>query len=360
MSHELQKHDTMFSVGRSPWHRLGTVLPENRVLTSAEALQLAGLAWTVELVPLQTVPTDGRASQAVPHTLGVLRSDTGDVLGTVGRHFAPLQNADAFAAFDRWVPTLLQYQTAGSLRNGARVWILARLQVADLDVGSDDRLLPYVLLSHGHDGSLALRVQPVCVRVECNNTLRAARLCTISRVCVQHRGDVATHAELAMAQMPGIRAACEKQAEHWRTLTTAPADLDDVARLLAATLRQPLRELLGGKRADGSSISPSRLLEPCASAFEDPRGRKLATQDGTWWGVYQAITEVLTHGTPDSRRDRSRKLDSISFGTSASQLERADLCAEILARRDARWTADVLAELATPSLIDLSASLRAA
>ena len=34
--------ETMFAVGDTPWHGLGTVLPKDRILSVKEALELAG------------------------------------------------------------------------------------------------------------------------------------------------------------------------------------------------------------------------------------------------------------------------------------------------------------------------------
>ena len=48
MSHGIMEHDKAFYGNREPaWHRLGTVIDED-VVTSGEAIRLAGLNWTVE------------------------------------------------------------------------------------------------------------------------------------------------------------------------------------------------------------------------------------------------------------------------------------------------------------------------
>ena len=52
MSHGIMEHDKAFYGNREPaWHRLGTVIDED-VVTSGEAIRLAGLDWTVEQHPI--------------------------------------------------------------------------------------------------------------------------------------------------------------------------------------------------------------------------------------------------------------------------------------------------------------------
>jgi phage/plasmid-like protein (TIGR03299 family) len=61
------------------------------------------------------------------------------------------------------------YETAGSLREGRRVWLCAKLpEPIDL-VG--DQVDMYLLFSNSHDGSSAVRVAVTPIRVVCQNTL---------------------------------------------------------------------------------------------------------------------------------------------------------------------------------------------
>jgi hypothetical protein len=126
MSHEVE---SMFSVGERPWHGLGHVLES--APSCAEALVLAGLNWGVELRPLATTVADGGVSIGVESHRAVMRMDTGAVLGVVGEDFRPFGNADAFAFFEPLVGEgLITLETAGSLRAGRRVSLLAACDTA--------------------------------------------------------------------------------------------------------------------------------------------------------------------------------------------------------------------------------------
>ena len=57
MSHEIVAGVDTLALAERAWHGLGRVV--GRAMNHAEALELAGLAWTVELAPLTTLTRDG-------------------------------------------------------------------------------------------------------------------------------------------------------------------------------------------------------------------------------------------------------------------------------------------------------------
>ncbi len=84
----------MMYAGEVPWHRLGTKL--NEPATAREAIEASGLNYRVELKSLAT--TEGTA---FPQRKGVVRSDTGNVLGVVGNSYILVRNYQAFGFLDR-------------------------------------------------------------------------------------------------------------------------------------------------------------------------------------------------------------------------------------------------------------------
>jgi phage/plasmid-like protein (TIGR03299 family) len=178
MAHELEIRNgeaSMFYVNEVPWHGLGTRL--SGPATAAEAIKAAKLDWTVAKVPLYAV--QGETSVRVPDAYGVIREDLWGqpacpVLGIVGKHYTPLQNAEAFTFFDPIVgQNAAIYHTAGAIRDGERIWLLAKLPSQIVVVG-DDVADKYLLLSNSHDGGSAVQVKFTPVRVVCNNTLTLA------------------------------------------------------------------------------------------------------------------------------------------------------------------------------------------
>lgn len=110
--------ETMFYTREKPWHGLGTMVME--APTSRDALELAGLNWQVIQKELLTL--DGIR---VPGFKANIRDTDSQVLGVVTDRYKVVQNEDAFAFTDALLGEGVTYETAGSLQNGRRTWILA-------------------------------------------------------------------------------------------------------------------------------------------------------------------------------------------------------------------------------------------
>src|ERR1035437_3010500 len=113
MAHNLNYNDktgkhSFFSVQQKAWHNLGQIVQDYP--TSREALQFAGLDYTVEKRPLFTYDTENYHANKdtdiiipeveVPNFYATMRTDTDQVLGLVGRDCKIVQNVYAFSFFD--------------------------------------------------------------------------------------------------------------------------------------------------------------------------------------------------------------------------------------------------------------------
>jgi phage/plasmid-like protein (TIGR03299 family) len=168
VAHEVE---SMMYVGNERWHGLGRGLPEGTQLNIREAIAAAGLDWEVQLRSVLTF-AEGKGLVQIPDYFATYRTSDGLVPGIVGADYQPLQNRDAF----RWFQTFLDageavLETAGSLKKGRKVWILAKIKQDNIAIKKDDEVASYVLLSNSHDGSLSVRVGFTPIRVVCNNTL---------------------------------------------------------------------------------------------------------------------------------------------------------------------------------------------
>ena len=82
----------------------------------------------------------------------------------------------------------VRYETAGSLQDGRKVWLLAHMPHEYIITG--ERISPYLLFSNTHDGSGAVRVAMTPVRVVCQNTLNLALSTAKRSWSMIHTGDV--------------------------------------------------------------------------------------------------------------------------------------------------------------------------
>ncbi len=94
------------------------------------------------------------------------------VLGVVSDRYRVVQNADAFSFTDKLLGRGVRYETAGSLQEGKKTWLLARLPREYIIAG--ERISPYMVFSNTHDGSGSVKVAVTPISVVCNNTLNLA------------------------------------------------------------------------------------------------------------------------------------------------------------------------------------------
>ena len=99
-----------------------------------------------------------------------------------------VQNQEAFAFTDELLGYGVRYETAGSLQNGKKVWMLAHLPHEYIISG--ERISPYLVFSNTHDGSGAVRVALTPIRVVCNNTLNLALATAKRSWSMIHTGDI--------------------------------------------------------------------------------------------------------------------------------------------------------------------------
>lgn len=182
MGHGITDADTMFSVREMPWHGLGSVL-EQHPDSVDDALQKSGLDWQIIQRPVfmpDAVPAADDNSNStwtpsyvqIPDTLANVREDTNCVLGLVGEGYEVVQNRQAFEFLDAVLGTDLMFETAGSLRGGKRVWVLAR-RPDFVKVAGDDTAT-FVFIASSHDGTMSVTSAVTPVRIVCANTLGVA------------------------------------------------------------------------------------------------------------------------------------------------------------------------------------------
>ena len=173
--------ETMFYTREKPWHGLGALVME--APDSESALELAGLDWNViqkDLLTADGVPVEGFKAN--------VRDMDNQILGVVTNRYKVVQNYEAFAFTDALLSEGVRYETAGSLQNGRRTWILARLPQQYIISG--DEITPYLVFMNSHDGTGAIKAAMTPIRVVCQNTLNFALDTAKRSWSVNHVGDI--------------------------------------------------------------------------------------------------------------------------------------------------------------------------
>lgn len=179
--------ETMMYTREKPWHGLGTRVEE--APTSKDAIELAGLDWTVDANPILDI--NGSIIEGYKANT---RSSDGRVLGVVGNKYSIVQNAEAFEFTDTLLGEGLRYETAGSLRGGKQIWLLGKMPEQAI---LGDKVEPYICFTNTHDGSGAVRICMTPIRVVCNNTLNMALEGAKRSWSTRHSGDIKLRLEEA-------------------------------------------------------------------------------------------------------------------------------------------------------------------
>lgn len=317
MAHQIEN---MFYVGETPWHGLGTILPDDR-LPMRDYIAASGLNWRAKKVPLLAQDNGEVSSHSI-----VTRESDGKRLGVVGPTYEILQNEDAFAQFQPMVDAgLVKLETAGSLAGGRKVWILGRIvNNGELDVVSGDTIRRYVMLSNGHDGTLACRFGFTDVRVVCANTMAAAHGSEGSQLIrFRHSASIVQNLEKLREIMDISRAQFVATTEQFRQLARHDVNAED--------LRKYVKTVLGHEHTEDKDLptQTENKIEVITSLFEYGRGNDLPGVKGTVWAAYNAVTEYLTHAAGS---DADKRYHSLWFGQGAQRNQLAlDLALKLAA-----------------------------
>ena len=290
MAHEFESG--VFTENKPAWHGLGVTMP-NDALDTREALQYSGLAgWDLTKQPIYAGnPEDGFNVIAGKHA--VTRATDNSVLGVVGDYYRIIQNEDAFD----WVDNLLggegfHIKTAGSLRHGQIVWVLAKAPFT-IDL-PDSPIDLYVLLANSHDGSGACRAMVTPERVVCRNTLKAAIEVAVRSYSIRHTTnaeDKLTEAQAVLGLAKGAAQRMEQRANEMRK-----------QKLTDAAFKAFLAQLVPAPDDEGRARTAA--LETRAAI--DTIYRTAADQveiKGTAWGAFNAVTNYWDHAVKSRQSD---------------------------------------------------------
>ena len=105
---------------------------------------------------------------SIPGFKANIRDLDNRVLGVVTDRYKVVQNEEAFSFTDSLLGEGVTYETAGSLQEGRRTWILAKLPQKFIISG--DEITPYLVFMNSHDGTGAIKAAMTPIRVVCQNT----------------------------------------------------------------------------------------------------------------------------------------------------------------------------------------------
>lgn len=288
--------DTGFAVRQPSWHAQETLLedyPENW----DDARRAAGLMWEPTTAPVFVAgPHSGIGNIQVPGRQAIVRDDTGAVLHVASDSYSVITHGDMGTILDAVLDSdsNIRFETAGSVKDGALVWALVRLDEPYQVPGDDTAIYPFMAMLNAHDGSAACSLTITDIRVVCWNTWQAADdqgERSGARHVFRHTGNVAERIADAKQALVNLRDASAKTRAMFTELAATPVNDDQVRLFTEMFLPSP---------RDFGEICSDRVAENVAQAratFTGLYDQSLTTDGirGNAYGLLQASTEYLDH-----------------------------------------------------------------
>lgn len=273
--------ESMFYVRKAPWHGLGTKVQE--APDSKRALVLAGLDWKVKQMPVYTGD-----NKMIPGYKANVRDKDDRVLGVVTDRYKVVQNEEAFAFTDELLGYGVRYETAGSLQDGRKTWLLARMPREYIITG--EQISPYLVFFNSHDGSGAIKVALTPIRVVCQNTLNLA-------LHTARRSWSAIHTGNIRSKMQEAEESLFLAEKYMASLGREIEDLQKKA-LTDKQVRQFMEDLLPLEpgAAEQQKKNIKRLREDMTMRYVDAPDLQHVGKNG--YRFLNAVSDFATHAAP--------------------------------------------------------------
>ena len=337
------EYDNPAYAKKPAWHNKGVTIPEGDLwkLDRKHILVTSGMAFNVLKLPVfREYEINGQKRYfQVPGFYMTVRDDlepTNPVayMGQVGEVYQNIQNADLrdFALALAETESSLNFETAGTLKNGKLAWMLAKCPQAVQVL--DDKQYDYLLLSTSHDGTQAFVVALTRIRVVCWNTLSAA----INETCTPRY--VVRHSEGATWKLEEAKTALRQHSQYGAEFTN----------LLTSFAKQAvdkrfvegfLQAMIPGEKYRINKKGP-RTLSQAEKKREEVRhliygGQLGGKMDAVWqngnptaygvlsgftqWGETDRTIRCTTQADGEKKDEGEARMESVLFGSFARDRE---------------------------------------
>jgi phage/plasmid-like protein (TIGR03299 family) len=269
------------------WDTLGVCVRQAQ--TWEQVLQTARLDWEVIKAPLYTQWTKAGLLKVDSH-VAIVRQDTKQHLGIVGKGYEPSQNRELMAWTEALLETGAIYESAGGLGQGERIWLLARMPKADFVVGNSDQHQSYLLVTSSHDGSLATTIKQTDTRVVCQNTLTMALQDGKQALKIKHTKSSKDRLEQAKRMMSASIQTAASLKEKFDLLASRRITKDQLTTVL-----DRLFPIDVDAASQATKTRRDNVLADVLSLFERNDGNAFPEQRGTAYALLNAVTNYVDH-----------------------------------------------------------------
>lgn len=265
-----------------------------------DALALAGLDWTVRLVPASDVPipdADGSGNTTLMDCPGrrfAVRSDKPIILGVAGSRYAELQH-DTFFALGQVAHEVAgaEWTFGGELDHGRRVFMQMRIPNGDVLIGGQDLLTTQIRLTTTHDGRGA-HLSIVTTRLACTNGMHVAfpGMSLVTKI---------THTRSVREQVTKAKEYVKDAMRHAKAMSALGAEMLDTPMTL-----QEFCDVADSIWPEPQHLDEQYKVTRAWKTWSERRkglcdlyafGQTTEVGRGTAWGAFNTLTEWSDWGT---------------------------------------------------------------
>lgn len=279
MAHEIESNDqVVLGSNTVAWHGLGKVFAG--LLSPLRCFAEGVGARTMEQLPVFT--EDGLRVDGYKTIVGNYANGARTPLSIVGEDYGLVSDEDTFKTLDGVYNGQACIETAGTLNNGRRIWVLAN--GTKWAVGGD-LIKSYDLWINRHDGSGCFELHRTNTRVVCANTWKTAIGNGRDRVFgVRHTVNVSDGITAAVNLLLGVNKAEEIERAKVQRMATIEMSTAEVSAFVG--------KLTGfDTQALQTSTRSRNQYNDIVDLFRGGTGNKGATR----WDAFNAVTEYVDH-----------------------------------------------------------------
>lgn len=290
--------DKGFMVRVPAWHKLGTVFDDYP--GREEAILAAGHDF--EVIERPVLAAQKELGEEALTAMGdvvegwkvLINSKTNAAMHIVRDSYVTVQNSVLWDLVDAIVDQPdVKYETAGVLRDGAVLWVLARLDTP-LQINKDDsEFYPYIATSTTHDGTGGVKAQNTSIRIVCANTYSAASLetgRTGREFTFKHTKNIMNRVEEAKKILAGATEQAKAFQELGNELVEVPFSDKAIAAFIEEFVPMPVGEVISDRvkeNIDEARAKVKNLFYGSETINDDIRN--------TAYGALQVGVEYLDH-----------------------------------------------------------------
>lgn len=298
MAHQVE--GKIYSLKQKSWH--GNDIISQDVLSSSEIIKLVNLDYKVEKQPIYLSNGD-----EIPKHYANVRMDTNKSLGIVKDQYQVVQNTEAFEFFDTVIgKDSIQYETAGILQEGKKVFVTAKMKNG-MKVNGKDEYDLYLIFANDHTGNSPVRIMLSNQRIVCSNTFTAAIKDSKklnSHFAIKHTKSYKNKIDTAEQVLRLSKQTFEKQKdffEHISKIKLKDNQVTDLALKLICEYAELDRIATGEDINEVLSTRKFNTYNKILSSYHNPSSQQSIL--GTGYGFLNGVTYYSTHEMYKNQED---------------------------------------------------------